>query len=542
MTTALLSTHAAGMLAKSSGITLDPIAKPLAAVLAFFYSIVPNYGIAIVMLTVAMMIVLTPLSIKQTRSMLVMQKLQPQLKRLQETHKNDRQAMNEAVMALYKEHGASPLGGCLPMLLPLPVFIALLRVLEGLSRKVTGVSHPKYLTSNTRMYQDIVHAMGKLDAFGMDLAKSARTINGSFLTKLPYFVLLLLMVGTQYYQQAQLTSRNPQASSQPGQAAMMKFIPLFFGLISIQFPAGVVIYWTVSNMIRILSQSLMYRYDPKVKALVSQDIKEVEARAKEIGADAAEGQPPARPRLRDLFSGGANGLSGKGGEGNQGGKGAAKPGARPGSDKAGPTGKNGPAKSGTGNKPTAGGQKPGTAKPTSPRSGNTKPGTPRAGTAKQGSVKPGTLKPGATRPATTKPAGAKPGGGGSGSGSGSGGGSGSGSGRGSSGTAGGGRGDGRPGGGGADSTRSGQTKPNAPSQPKSGTSSGPGPNGAAGKPGSPATPLPSSAAPADGKSAADPAVSGSNGAGTGNGAPAKGRTGAGSARNVGRHRRTRKGR
>jgi YidC/Oxa1 family membrane protein insertase len=525
MTTALLSTHAAGMLAKSSGITLDPIAKPLAAVLAFFYSIVPNYGIAIVMLTVAMMIVLTPLSIKQTRSMLVMQKLQPQLKRLQETHKNDRQAMNEAVMALYKEHGASPLGGCLPMLLPLPVFIALLRVLEGLSRKVSGVSHPKYLTSNTRMYQDIVHAMGKLDAFGMDLAKSARTINGSFLTKLPYFVLLLLMVGTQYYQQAQLTSRNPQASSQPGQAAMMKFIPLFFGLISIQFPAGVVIYWTVSNMIRILSQSLMYRYDPKVKALVSQDIKEVEARAKEIGDDAAEDQPPGRPRFRDLLSGAANSLSGKDGDGNKGGTGAAKPGGRPGTDKAGPTGKNGPSKSGSGNKPSAGGQKQGTAKPASSRSGNTKPGTPRAGTAKQGSVKPGTLKPGATRPATNKPAGAKPGGGTAGGGGRPGGGSGSGS-----------------GGGGAGSTRSGGAKPNAATPPKSGTGSGSGPNGAAGKPGSPATPLPASAKPADGKAAADPAVSGSNGAGTGNGGPTKGRTGAGSARNVGRHRRTRKGR
>ncbi|MDP9075227.1 MAG: membrane protein insertase YidC, partial [Actinomycetota bacterium] len=366
MITALISAHAAGMLAKSSGITLDPIAKPLAAVLAFFYSLIPNYGIAIVMLTVAMMIVLTPLSIKQTRSMLVMQKLQPQLKRLQETHKNDRQAMNEAVMALYKEHGASPLGGCLPMLLPLPVFIALLRVLEGLSRKVRGVSQPKYLSSHTRMYTDIVHAMGKLDSFGMDLAKSARTINGSFVTKLPYFVLLLLMVGTQYYQQAQLTSRNPQASSQPGQAAMMKFIPLFFGLISIQFPAGVVIYWTVSNMIRILSQTLMYRYDPKVKALATQDIKEVEATAREIEAGHQPDKPNERPRFRDLLRGAA-----------EGGKGAAKPASGFGSDKP-PPGKSAakplPPSS---RRPSA--QKPGGIKPGAPKPGAPKPGAPKPG-------------------------------------------------------------------------------------------------------------------------------------------------------------------
>src|SRR5438445_13782629 len=115
--------------------TLDPIAKPIAAVLAFFYSLIPNFAVAIVLLTVLMMIVLTPLTIKQTRSMLVMQKLQPELKKLQEKHKNDRQALNEAVMALYKEHNANPLGGCLPMLLPFPVFIALFQVLEKLTRK-----------------------------------------------------------------------------------------------------------------------------------------------------------------------------------------------------------------------------------------------------------------------------------------------------------------------------------------------------------------------------------------------------------------------
>src|ERR1700738_1079571 len=146
--------------------TLDPIAKPIAAVLAFFYSLVPNYAVSIILLTVCVMIILTPLTIKQTRSMLVMQKLQPELKKLQDIHKNDRQALNEAVMAMYKEHNASPLGGCLPMLLPLTVFIALLRVLEGLSRKVHGNYDPKYLTHATQMYKDIVHAKGKLDFFG----------------------------------------------------------------------------------------------------------------------------------------------------------------------------------------------------------------------------------------------------------------------------------------------------------------------------------------------------------------------------------------
>lgn len=280
--------------------TLDPIAKPIAAVLAFFYSLIPNYGIAILLLTVLVMIILTPLTIKQTRSMLVMQKLQPELKRLQEQHKNDRQALNEAVMALYKEHNASPLGGCLPMLLPFPVFLALFRVLEGLSRHVHGKSVPKYLSSSTKMFKDIQHAGGHLNAFGMDLAKSASNVGGSFLHKLPYFVLLLIMVGTQYYQQRQLTARNPQAA-QGQQQAIMKFLPLFFGVISIRFPAGVVLYWTVSNGIRILQQWAMYRYDPKVKAMMAQDVREVEARTREI-----DDQQRPRPRLRDLLSGAAD--------------------------------------------------------------------------------------------------------------------------------------------------------------------------------------------------------------------------------------------
>jgi YidC/Oxa1 family membrane protein insertase len=284
----------------------DSIARPIAEVLSFFYGLIPNYAVAIVLLTVAMMVLLTPLTIKQTRSMLVMQKLQPELKKLQEKHKNDRQALNEAVMALYKEHNANPLGGCLPMLLPFPVFIALFQVLEKLTRKGTFLYkghtyavHPKYLTHGP-LLEAILKSGGKLKSFGMDLAKSAANIHGGFWTALPYYVLLLVMIGTQYYQQRQLTSRTPQANNQ--QAQMMKFIPIFFGVISIRFPAGVVLYWTVSNMIRILQQWAMYKYDPKVKALVAQDVQEVEAKTREI--DQKQAQP--RPRLRDLLSGAVN--------------------------------------------------------------------------------------------------------------------------------------------------------------------------------------------------------------------------------------------
>jgi YidC/Oxa1 family membrane protein insertase len=364
MSLAQIAHPAAVLLAKSGGITLDPVAKPIAAVLAFFYSLVPNYAAAIVMLTIAVMILLTPLTIKQTRSMLVMQKLQPEMKRLQEEHKNDRQALNEAVMALYKEHNASPLGGCLPMLLPFPVFIALFRILEQLTRKVSGKVKPKYLTQSTRMYQDIVHQGGTLKSFGMDLARSAANVQGGFGHKLPYFVLVLLMVGTQYYQQRQLTARNPQAA-QGQQAQIMKFFPLLFGVFAIRFPAGVIVYWTVSNAIRIFQQWAMYRWDPKVKALVEADVKEVEARTREIDA-----RPPTpRPRLRDLLGGTAN---------------------PPADPKAGP---------GSGRRPTGGGKTSG-AKPTGPKPNGAKGSAAKPGTTKPA---PGKATTGKATPATSRP-------------------------------------------------------------------------------------------------------------------------------------------
>ncbi|MDQ1428572.1 MAG: YidC/Oxa1 family rane protein insertase [Acidimicrobiaceae bacterium] len=391
----------------AKGGLFDPIAKPLAAVLAFFYSLVPNYGIAIVLLTIAMMIVLTPLTIKQTRSMLVMQKLQPEMKKLQEQHKNDRAALNEAVMALYKEHNASPLGGCLPMLLPFPLFIALLRVLEGLSHtvKIGGkvVSEPKYLTVHTRMAKDIVAAHGQLDAFGMNLAKSARNVGGGFGHALPYFVLLLVMVGTQFYQQYQLTSRNPAAKSQPGQAAMMKFIPIFFGLISLNFPAGVVLYWTVSNIIRIGQQWALYKYDPKVKALVAQDVKEIEAKTREIDAKTKTAKPAGggkRSSFREMFTNAAEAAADRR-RGNPGGKNGAKPGSTPVGGKNAPSGRGGrpqPTKA-TGNALGSGGNKAkgpasagssGVAKRPVPQKGAPPRGAPPKGVAPKGlAPKPG---------------------------------------------------------------------------------------------------------------------------------------------------------
>ncbi|MST34571.1 membrane protein insertase YidC [Acidimicrobiaceae bacterium USS-CC1] len=264
-----------------------PIARPLAAVLAWFYSLVPNYAFAIICVSVAWAIIIAPLTLKSTRSMLAMQHLQPQMKKLQAEHKNDRQALNQAMMDLYKQEGVSPLGGCLPMLLPFPVFIALFDVINGLSytHVVNGVRcpDPRFLSPDTAMFHDIFAANGHLNAFGLDLAKNALSSHPSFLAALPYFVLLLVMIGTQYLQSAQMYARNPNMADNP-QAKMMKYLPIVFGIIFIRFPAGVILYYAASSILRILQQTLMYRFDPAVLRLANRDVRAVEQEIDDIEA------------------------------------------------------------------------------------------------------------------------------------------------------------------------------------------------------------------------------------------------------------------
>src|SRR5437763_7043606 len=201
---------------------LDPLAKPLASLLAWIYGVVPNYAISILILTVIVMLVLAPLTIKGTRSMLAMQRLQPEIKRLQQQHKNDRQALNEAMMAFYKEHNVNPLGGCLPMLLQMPVFFGLYEAIRGLTKNPPhGVSHSselfKALCGTTaevvKSCPNAVNGHIPMKSFGIDLANAATSSHGSFAKALPYWILIAITTATQYYQQRQLNNRNPQAAA-----------------------------------------------------------------------------------------------------------------------------------------------------------------------------------------------------------------------------------------------------------------------------------------------------------------------------------------
>jgi YidC/Oxa1 family membrane protein insertase len=283
--------------------------KLVAWVLAGFYSLVPNYAAAIVLLGLSFMVLVVPLTLKSPRSMLAMQKLQPKMKQLQQQHKNDRLALNQALTELYKKEGVSPFGSCLPAILPLPLFYVLYRVIVGLGAKVrvgnSYQAHPLYLSPKTKMYKDLVASAPKglgaqIHSLGINLATSAWTA----ITKthgvgevIGSCLLLLIMIGANYYQQVQITNLNPmvrQNQQMNSQMQLMRYFPILFGLICIRLPSGLILYYAVSALFRVGQQWMMYRYDPKVKALVARDdrdIEVVEARLEEI-----EGKP-ARPAL-----------------------------------------------------------------------------------------------------------------------------------------------------------------------------------------------------------------------------------------------------
>ena len=233
----------------------------IASILAFFYEKTGvGYGGSIILLTLVIMVALTPLTLRGTRSMMKMQRLQPELKKIQKEHKEDRQKMNEEMMAFYKANNINPVGGCLPLLVQMPVFLVLFRVLNGLTNKGgDGFFDPKYLDESSQLYQDLSHT-DEMPFGPFNLAISANdAIQESFLTGLPYVLLILFVAATSVYQQRQIQGRNPNAEVNSQQQMIMKFLPLSFAVFSFWFATGLVVYWATSNLYRVGQQAWISR-------------------------------------------------------------------------------------------------------------------------------------------------------------------------------------------------------------------------------------------------------------------------------------------
>ena len=223
--------------------------------IAQFYSLTHNYALAIGLVAVVVMLLITPLTLKSTKGMLEMQRLQPEMKKMQQQFKGDRQKLNEAMMKLYQEHKVNPLASCLPLLAQMPVFIIMFRAISGLTnRKDGGPFEPKYLDKTSEIYQSLV-GKNEMLSFGVDLAKTPlRAIQDDFVSGLVYAFLVLLLAGLYLVQQRMIASRTMSPTMSASQAKLMQYMPVAFAVFQIWLPTALVVYYMMQALIRIVQQ------------------------------------------------------------------------------------------------------------------------------------------------------------------------------------------------------------------------------------------------------------------------------------------------
>jgi YidC/Oxa1 family membrane protein insertase len=253
--------------------------KGLGSVLGFFYDLL-NFmsegvalGFSIILLTIFINLLVFPLTLKQTRATRAFTEIQPEIKRIQKDYKDEPQEMQKRLMELQKSAGATP-GGCLlPLLVQMPIWFALFRLLR---------SPLDYLASGSAL--GVALQDGTAETFlGMDLSvtPSAAIVDG-IVSALPYLVMIALMVATQYVQQWHSTYGQERPSGQPGagaQQAITKIMPLFIGFISWNFPAGLILYWATGNLFRLGQQTLIFKIDgrPNPMGKTSEEPKQIES-------------------------------------------------------------------------------------------------------------------------------------------------------------------------------------------------------------------------------------------------------------------------
>jgi len=238
----------------------DGLYEVIAKTLSVFYDLIPNYAVAIALLTLVVMVITTPFTLKGTRSMIQMQRLQPEMRRLQLKYKDDRQKLNEELMAFYKENQLNPLGGCLPLLLQAPIFFFLYHVIRGLTTTAAdGTFRPKYIDPSSKLYESL-HGIEEMKAFGVDLAESAsRALGDGFIHGFPHVIMVAIVAVSSYYQQKQIQGRNPNADIPPQQKMLMRLMPAMFVVFAFVSPAALVVYFVVSNLYRIGMQHYITR-------------------------------------------------------------------------------------------------------------------------------------------------------------------------------------------------------------------------------------------------------------------------------------------
>jgi len=210
----------------------DFLARPCLWLMNLFYSVIPNYGVAIIILTLLVKLLLFPLGQKSYKSMSEMKKIQPLMKEIREKYKDDKQKMNQEVMGLYRTYKINPLGGCLPMVVQLPVFFALYRMLY----EAIELRHAPFF-----LWIDDLAAPDRLFRFGFEVP----------FMEPPYGIpVLTIVMGASMLLQQKMSPPMGDAT----QAKMMMFMPIIFTVIFINFSSGLVLYWLINNILSIAQQ------------------------------------------------------------------------------------------------------------------------------------------------------------------------------------------------------------------------------------------------------------------------------------------------
>ncbi len=253
----------------------------LGAVLAWFFDLLTPplshgvaLGVGIIMLTITINLVVFPLTLKQTRATRAFTAIQPKIKKIQAEYKDDPQEMQKRLMAAQKEAGATP-GGCLlPLLVQMPIWFALFRMLRTpfkfvidqatklpTAELVPGALHS--INPDSALGRSLL--TGEPNTFlGMALDTSpAQALQQGLKAAIPYLLMMALMVATQYVQQWHSTygQERPDQKGAGAQQAVTRIMPLFIGFISYNFPAGLVLYWSTSNLFRFGQQALIFKID-----------------------------------------------------------------------------------------------------------------------------------------------------------------------------------------------------------------------------------------------------------------------------------------
>lgn len=290
------------------------------ALLAWLYSVTHNYALAIGLIAVIVMVLVTPLILKSTKGMLEMQRLAPEMRRLQNEYRSDRQKLNEEMMKLYQEHKVNPMASCLPLLAQMPVFIIMFRILTGMTYRPAGGNKvvaeavlraggaegesigflPRYLSHSSELYQSLVR-QEQMSAFGLDLSLApAQMLGQDFLKGLLYAALVAFLGLLYFFQQRMVAARaavSPTMS--PAQQKLMQYLPVAFAVFQIFFLLGLVVYYIVQSILRILQQFYITKRFYGHEESLGRQAQAASERARELAKEDGGGGPLAQAR-RDL--------------------------------------------------------------------------------------------------------------------------------------------------------------------------------------------------------------------------------------------------